>query len=221
MLPSYTQPNRQATKVTSPPASEPVTLEEVKLFLKVDDGTDDSLITSLIVAAREAAENYLRKSLITQTVRLILDRFPFYGSADNLAVYGTVQGSVAALKNSDRVINLPLPPILSIASVKTYNEANTGATLSSSLYVLDEIGGRVLFNKDAELPTGLREKAAVEVNYTAGYGATASSVPSAIKNAIMMHVKRMYDYRTMCDMPADCKALLQPYKLFDTLTLNG
>lgn len=59
--------------VVIPPASEPLTLSETKLFLRVDGATDDTLITDLITAARQMAEQHLHRSLITQTLKLSLD----------------------------------------------------------------------------------------------------------------------------------------------------
>ena len=46
-------------KVITPNTTLPVTLDEVKAFLKVDsDTTEDALITTLIHAAQEMLENY-------------------------------------------------------------------------------------------------------------------------------------------------------------------
>lgn len=53
--------------LTTPAASDPLTLAEAKLFLRVDGSEEDSLVSDLIVAATQSAENYLRQSLITQS----------------------------------------------------------------------------------------------------------------------------------------------------------
>lgn len=55
-----------------PPATEPVTLQEVKLHLRVDVAEDDDLISAIITAARERIEAYTRRSIITQTWELLV-----------------------------------------------------------------------------------------------------------------------------------------------------
>lgn len=57
------------------PSTEPLTLAETKLFLRVDGTEEDALITSQIIAAREAAEEYMQRSLITQTWKLVYDDY--------------------------------------------------------------------------------------------------------------------------------------------------
>lgn len=49
------------------PAHEPLSLEEVKLFLRIEHSAEDALLTTLLKAAREAAEHLLNISCITQT----------------------------------------------------------------------------------------------------------------------------------------------------------
>jgi len=63
-----------AWKITTQPANEIFTLQEVKDYLKVDDSTEDALITTLLQSARQAAERYLNQALITQTITEKLDR---------------------------------------------------------------------------------------------------------------------------------------------------
>ncbi len=58
-------PARGLTRVVAP-AFEPLTLAETKLYLRVDHSDDDASIARMIQAAREAAEFYLRRSLVTQ-----------------------------------------------------------------------------------------------------------------------------------------------------------
>lgn len=61
--------------LVTPPATEPLTLAEAKLFLRVDGSTDDTLISSLITSARIAAEQYMKRSLIEQTWKLTYDDY--------------------------------------------------------------------------------------------------------------------------------------------------
>ena len=61
---------RRLERITAP-ASEPVTLAEAKLYLRVDGTSEDSLISDLIVAARLSEETWLKLSLITHSWKLV------------------------------------------------------------------------------------------------------------------------------------------------------
>src|SRR5688500_5745800 len=63
------------TQVT-PPAIEPMALDDAKKYLRVDTADDDVLIKTLITAAREWVERYTGQALITQTWDYWLDHFP-------------------------------------------------------------------------------------------------------------------------------------------------
>ena len=206
------QPRRTLTTTTAP-ATEPVTLTEAKLWAKVDSDDDDTLITALIVAAREAAENFTRRAFITQTLKLTLDLCKSqYGNYLDDGVYDLPSSILyGELPNA---IELPRPPIASITSVTTYDLNNTGTIYSSSNYSL--IGTRLVLNRDASWPSSMRPAGAVEIVYSAGYG-SASSVPEAIKTAIKMHVQTMYDGRTVCELPASCEQLLRQFKVYGDL----
>jgi len=47
--------------------TEPLTLAQVKTYLRVDDDLEDALITALITAAREYAERYENRLLVART----------------------------------------------------------------------------------------------------------------------------------------------------------
>lgn len=57
----------------TPPANEPVSLSEVKNYLRVGHDQDDEIIALMVTGAREAAEAYLGTSFITQRWKMTLE----------------------------------------------------------------------------------------------------------------------------------------------------
>jgi hypothetical protein len=207
---------RRTAKVTSAPAAEPVSLAEAKAWAKIDSSDADALLVALIAAARESAENYTRRSLLTQTVRLTLD-LPCSGLNDALGEGVYDLPSTELYGALPRVIELPKGPVQSVTSVTTYNTANASSVYSSSYYSLNSDGTRLVLTESAVWPSPLRPVAACEIVYLAGYGDGASSVPQAVRTALLMHVQRMYDGRVFCEMPEGCTRLLRPYRIMDSL----
>ena len=186
-------------RVTVAPSVEPVTLAEAKLHLRVDGTDEDSLITALIVAARQAAEHETGRSLVTQTLRLTLDAFP-----------------------ADGGIELLRGPVQSITQVQYIDAAGATQTFTSSLYVLDNASEyaahylRLAFN--AVWPATRDQANAVWVDYAAGYG-NAAAVPQAIKQWVLLAIGDMYANRERsADKPAVAHGfvggLLDRYRLW-------
>jgi hypothetical protein len=201
---------RSSLTLVTGPAAEPVILQEAKNWTKIDTTDDDALLASLITAATQSAEEFRRRSLISQTWKFTLD-LPYCRSFDLAegvydlpvsALYGELPQSVA----------LPKGPLQSVSSVKTYDTSNNESTYSSSNYFVDAAGDRLVLNETAVWPSPLRDRAAVAINYVAGYGDTSSAIPMPIKTAILMHVKKMYDCRDWCEMPEGCERLLRQYR---------
>ncbi|MBM3617648.1 MAG: hypothetical protein FJX23_03800 [Alphaproteobacteria bacterium] len=67
-------PTRALSRVQNPDI-EPLTLAEAKLYLRVDGSDDDLLISALIRAGREAAEEFLRKSLAVQEWKITYEDY--------------------------------------------------------------------------------------------------------------------------------------------------
>ena len=183
------------SKVSSEPAVEPVTLTEAKLHLRVDHTDDNSLITILIQAAREITEQHLGRSLITQSRTVKLDYFPRCNE-----------------------ITVPYGPLVSVTTLKYYDEDEVQQTMSSTLYWVDASSdiGRIRV-KDA-WPGTYDMPNAVEVIYVAGYGAAGSNVPQAIKAAILLIVGHLYENREQVgdqryELPFGVETLLAPYVL--------
>jgi uncharacterized phiE125 gp8 family phage protein len=187
-------------KRTVGPTSEPVTLTEAKAHMRVDISDDDTLISSLIQAAREYIEDATHRALITQTWRLSMDQWPC----------------------SDEIL-LPRPPLASVSSITYTNNANATTTLSSSVYSVDTDSepGRVKLVYGEDWPSDtLATTSPIKVTYVAGYGA-ASAVPQQFKQAILMLVAHWYENRETSmagtiirDVPFSVAALINLNRAF-------
>lgn len=180
------------TTVTAP-TSEPVTLTEAKLHLKVDDTADDNLITMLITAARQSCENYTWAKFFTGTYELTLDEFP-------------------------DIIEIPLAPVASITSITYYNTANVSTVLSASSYLTALNGSPARVSPVTEWPEIYDRPGCVVVRFQAGYSSTAA-IPAAIKQAILLLIGHYYENRegvvigkTATEIPMTIKWLLDPYR---------
>lgn len=161
-------------KRTSAPATEPVTLTEAKAHCRVDISDDDTLIGTLIQAAREYVEDVVRRSLITQTWRYSLDCWPKCNE-----------------------IALPQPPLISVTSVVYYDSDGDSNTFATSEYDVDADSepGRIVLKYGKIWPSeALRPAAPIQITYQAGYGA-AASVPQKYKQAMLLLIGHWYENR--------------------------
>lgn len=167
--------NWAALRRTAGPGAEPVTLAEAKTHLRVDVDDDDDLIEGLIQAAREHVESVIWRSLVSQDWALTLDAWP---SGDRL--------------------ELPRPPLQSVATITYVDEDGVSHTLAAADYLVDTARepGRVVLKSGATWPSAtLRPAAGIEVAYTAGYGDAGDDVPRAIRAALLLLVGHWYENR--------------------------
>ena len=208
------RPRRSLTVVT-PPATEPVTLTEAKAWARIDGTDDDAILTGLVTAARMAAEEYLRRTLITTVRKLTLDLAdsPF----GNCYSEGTYDLPVTALYGGlPATVELPKGPAQSITSVVTYDLSDAASTYSANYYRIDAAGDRLVLNYGSVWPSNLRPVAACAITYAAGYG-TASAVPQPIKSGMLIHVASLYEQRGMCEdamaLPPGTTQLYNQYRI--------
>lgn len=208
--------NRRQVSIvsTTDAATDIISLNDAKAFLRIDGTEDDPLLTMLIGVAVDSAEKYLRRSILTKTLELTLDGFP-WADDDALARIGsgTHQVPPSWITGGYDEFDLPYPPAASITSITTYNPANVSAVFASASYLLDN--SRVILNQGYTWPSDLRDRAAVKVRYVAGYG--SANLPAGIKLGMMQHLVAMYECRTGCEMPLAARGLLDQYRILDGL----
>lgn len=156
------------------PASEPLSLSEVKIHLRVDGTEEDAYITSLITAARQYCENFQNRAYITQTWQYWLDDW--------------AAGSE---------ILIPKPPLRAVNSIKYYGEDGTEYILSADSYIVDtqsQPGRVVLKANNSWLGITLCPANGICIEFDAGYG-TASDVPMTVRQAMLLLIGHWYEHR--------------------------
>lgn len=196
--------------VTTPPAVEPVDLATAKSHLRVTFADDDAYISALVVAARRKVESYLDRSLVTTGWRVSLDGFPGQFSRFSPALGTFAQGSYGygmgalygyiperLLAGAAEPIVVPKARLIAVSSV-TYLDPGTGGrvTLDPSLYSVEPgDGGRISPAYNHVWPTGVVYPGSVQVDFTAGYGPSASDVPETLTAAMLLFVGHLYKNR--------------------------
>ena len=186
----------------SEPASEPITLAEARLHLKLDaEGSpathpDDSLVEALITAARQAAENFVNAKIGEWQLELRL----------------------AGFTDEIRIPDL----VVSVDSVKYIDSDGVTRTVDSLGY---EVAGtpespvlRPVYGGD--WPTGVRDQDdAVRIRYTTGYSTgSPNTLPAAIRAAMLLTIGHLYANRQAVaekqayELPLGVMSLLTPYR---------
>lgn len=154
----------------TPPASEPVTIDEAKEFLVIEaeEVLYDQLLASFITAAREQVEAVTGTRLVAQTVRLAAREW--YG----LEV-------------------LPIGPVRSVTSIAYDDTAGISQVLPTANWELFgaglQTGIRPVYN--AAWPAALRRQDAIRVTLEVGY----DDVPGPLKTAILIMVADLFAQR--------------------------
>jgi uncharacterized phiE125 gp8 family phage protein len=188
----------------APPSSELLTLEQAKAQNRVDFDDEDDFITGLTIAARASIEEYLSRSLITQTWVLGLPCFP----------------------RGDRIL-LPRGPVQSVTSFKFTDSALVEYTMTEGVdYLVDTFAelAEIVLPFGKVWPTAvLSTKRPVVIQFNAGYGDDASAVPPQIALAANQLVGDWYTNReaisisrtasAVVELPNAYKALLATFRL--------
>jgi len=188
----------RAWSVTTEPALEPVTVDELVDFGHIDGGDEDATLAGFIKAARIASEQYMGRALIHQTITVKLDYWP----AEN--------------------IKLPMPPLVSITKVATLDEDDVETEYSSDNYftILGSGVGRLVLKRSVVAPTNTsRDYGGYLIRYVAGYGAAAVAIPQTIIESIMLWASSIYATRVIDPKkpPPEAKFGLDLYRVVEVM----
>lgn len=179
------------------PTEDPVDLAEAKKHCKVEFSADDGEIDTLIEAARDAAEQYLGRGLLTQKWDLVL-----CGWADELW--------------------LPMAaPLQSVEYIKYYDTAGTLQTLATTVRTVETVSepGRILLAPNQIWPTHQTRQDAISIRYQVGWD-DVSKVPSGIKLGMLLLIGHWYKHReafltsSIHELPKGVEALWAPHRVW-------
>ena len=196
-----------ALEVSTAPGSEPITTAQARLHLRltttlsgsppVASHPDDTLVDNLTKAAREIVEGHTGRAIITQTLKMYLDHWPW-----------------------DGVIRLPRSPAKTVTSIQYVDTAGDTQTWDSSEYRTDfkSEPARVTLEDGESFPDLLNVTNNVIVTFTAGYSASPTLVPEHLISAMMLMLAHLYEHReavedavggvTLIEMPLAYKNLI-------------
>ena len=212
--------------LVTPPAVEPVLLADAKAQARIDATADDTLVTSLIMGARQWAEKYTGRAFVTQTWQAAIDLFP---ASTERWWNGERQGPVTGLDEIN-YISLPRAPLQSVTNVQYFDNTDAPTLWPSSNYFVDSVRepGRLALRMGSVWPVPSRLTNGIIVTYVVGYGNDGTSVPEQIKTAIRQLVAHWYEHRGdaataasargsmishAAPVPLVIEALLAPYRV--------
>lgn len=180
-------------KVITPPAAEPLTLDQVKGNLRQVFSDEDDDISRMIVAARQMAEERLNRALMPQVLAFAADQFPvFAGVWDpfRLPFSNTQIPMTPGLR-------LPRPPLRALDSITYIDATGVQQTLDPSTYLVNDFVDPPAVSPafGTYWPTTRAQPGAIVIQYQAGY-ADAASVPEPIKQWMLLAIGAWYENRT-------------------------
>jgi uncharacterized phiE125 gp8 family phage protein len=181
----------------TPPAKEPLTLEDTKAHLRVTINDDDDYISTLIAVVRERCEAATRRTLITQTWDLFLDQWPTWDGYHG----GQTFEPVNTLLPAGGYVALPKAPLQSVTFVKYTDLAGNVNTWDPSNYLIDApVGtrcarGRLSLGWVKVWPIIRPTMNAIQIRMVTGYGDDGNAVPALLRQGMLLDAGTLYETR--------------------------
>lgn len=177
----------------APPSVEPVDLAYAKQFLRVDGNDEDALIADLISTTRHQVESMISRTMVMRSFRYL----------------GVIPNAYC--------LSLPRPPLLVVTSVSLYDAHGQSVIVPATDYIVNarrdpgefSLKHGKTWTDYIDIPTE------IEIEFSAGYGASADDVPLPLKQALLLLLAQHYEYRDSTDqppIPMMVDALLMSYR---------
>lgn len=197
-------------EILTPPSTEPVTLTDMKTYLRVDYNDEDALIQQFISDARRYAEEVTHKALASQAIRCTIEPPPIPEGE----LSGPIGGDFDAYRLNERITTvpfgfygpmfpLPFSPVSSITTVEyqlTPFDGQPSATMVwTSLDATDTNGNAnyLLDTSTQPMQIALRPLLVAQryrFTYTCGYGSTSGYSTGVAPFYIVNQIKALASF---------------------------
>lgn len=166
---------RPSITIVSAPAYEPVSIDEAKRWLRLEDDSNantTAIVTMLLKAMRERAEVITGRAFVSRQLKLTLDEWPFVD------------------QHGIKIV-LPRPPLISVDAFKYIDTDGVLQTLATDQYVVHTVyePGFIVPAWEVSWPSIRSVPNGLQITYTAGYapgspsdaGSNQEVQPAALK----------------------------------------
>lgn len=183
-------------RVTAP-ATSPVTLAEAKDHVRSDIPEHDDRIQRAIDAATADIDgpNGIGIAMISQQWKVAYDGFP-------------------------SAIRLPIGPVISVDEIAYTDPDGVSQTVASFQSDLISSPARLMPDFNTSWPQTRNVLNAVEVTFTAGFGATEADVPSDLRAAVLLLVGHYFENAeavvvgsSVTNLPMGVSSILERYRV--------
>ena len=205
---------------------EILTTTQAKVFARIYNDFEDSVVESLITTARVQVEEYLSRALVEQTFLWTVQLLEHPDHPYNNAAAGVAMmfgGNWGLEERHYTYLEIPRSPCVSIASVEVLDHYGNVITLPSGTWWVDTAPDPAVLKIDWHLVTANADPVPffplkhIQVQFDAGYTG-AEVVPNPVIQAIYLLINFMYERRgdetNLDSWPKAVKALLDNYRVY-------
>lgn len=183
------------------PTVEPISMATARLHLRLDTSgsppshPDDSLVSSLITAVRQNAEDYTGLKIASGTYEVRADSF------------------------KDFNIELQTWPVTAISSVSYVDMNDDVQTLASSEYTLDTYARPARLKATTTFPAAKEVTIRFIAGFTDGQSPNPYPMPISLESAMLLMLGHLYDNREAVSLdqsyerPLGATYLMNPYRI--------
>lgn len=167
------------TTITQP-TMEPITLNELKQYLRITHDQEDVLLTNLIRTAREWLEQETHHILMQQRIRAHI-------SFD-------LRNPKVRLMNGNTAVLMTMGPLQAVHHVHSIMVDGQKLLLRRDQYQWSQNG------KNNLLMTKVEDGVGMDIECTAGYGPNREDVPSFLRYQVLQCALHFYEHRDLEDV---------------------
>jgi uncharacterized phiE125 gp8 family phage protein len=168
-----------------------------------DEGAQDSLLDSFLRAAIAAVEAWTGKVLVTREFTWVLEDW-----------------------REDRAQPLPVAPVTAITAIRRIDVLEAVNVVDPGLYRLQRDAHRPLILATGPCLPPVPEAGSIEVDFTAGFGASWADVPPDLAHAVVLLAAHYHEYRAElraghAAIPYGVSVLAEPWRTMRILGGGG